>query len=95
MEQLRSALERMDHSLQAGPWLVGEMFTLADVSILPTVVRIEDLELTYLWDDLPTIQDWYTRIQARPSFAAAYYPGTRDFHAFSGLETSASRPSAS
>jgi glutathione S-transferase len=81
-EQLRSAIQRMDRSLRDGPWLVGAMFTLADVSILPTIVRLEDLGLTDLWSDLPRVADWYARIQARPSFALAYYQGTRQLGPF-------------
>ena len=77
LEKLRATFERAEKSLSAGPWLCGEMFTLADVSLTPSIVRMVDLDLTHLWADLPRFSDWFRRIQARPSFAIAYYPGTR------------------
>jgi glutathione S-transferase len=77
LEQLRQTLERMEDSLKGGDWLVGDEFTLADISVMPTVVRMEDLGLARLWSDLPRVADWYARLQARPSFATTYYEGTR------------------
>ena len=59
------------------PWLIGEQFTLADISVMPTIVRMEDLGLAKMWSDLPRVTDWYKRLQARPTFATTYYEGTR------------------
>ena len=76
-EKLRLTLERMDRALANGPWVCGEMFTLADISLTPTLVRMEDLGMAAMWDDLPRVADWYARIQARPSFATAFAPPSR------------------
>lgn len=78
LEKLRQTLERMEKALAAGPWLVGDQYTLADVSITPTIVRMEDLGLGNMWGDLPAVTGWYRRIQARPNFSTAYMPGSRD-----------------
>jgi glutathione S-transferase len=78
LEQLRRTLLRMDRSLHDGLWLAGEMFTLADISVTPTIVRMEDLGLDHLWCDLPAISRWYEKVQSRPSFPAAFMPGSRD-----------------
>jgi glutathione S-transferase len=77
LEQLRQTLERMEESLKEGDWLIGDEFSLADISVMPTVVRMEDLGLARLWSDLPRVTDWYERLQARPAFATTYYEGTR------------------
>jgi glutathione S-transferase len=77
LDKLGQTLRRMELSLQDGDWLVGNQYTLADVSITPTIVRMEDLELTYMWDELPRVKDWYARIRARPNFDVAYVPGAR------------------
>jgi glutathione S-transferase len=77
LERLRDALARMERSLSAGPWLLGELFTLADLSLVPTVVRLDDLALSHLWSDLPRVGDWYARVRSLPSFATAYYEGSR------------------
>jgi len=72
LERLRQTLERMERSLAQTQWLAHDMFTLADTSIMPTIVRMEDLGLAHFWADLPRVSDWYARLQARPSFAATY-----------------------
>jgi glutathione S-transferase len=77
LERLRQTLERMERALGDGPWIVGQQLTIADLALVPTVVRLEDLKLERLWADLPRVADWYARIQARPSFAKTYYPGSR------------------
>jgi len=77
IEKLGQTLQRMEASLANGPWLIGEMFTLADVSLIPTLVRMEDLELDTMWKDLPRVTSWFRRIQDRPSFAVAYYAEAR------------------
>ena len=82
LDDLRATLERMDRALRDGPFICGEMFTLADISLTPTIVRMEDLSLTHMWADLPRISDWYGRIQSRPSFAAAYAPPARNIFAY-------------
>jgi len=78
LDRLNQSLQRMEASLADGPWLVGEQFTLADVSIMPTVVRLEDLGLAHLWSDKPRVADWFKRLQARPAFSVTYMPGSRD-----------------
>jgi glutathione S-transferase len=76
-EKLRLTLLRMDAALADGPFVCGEMYTLADVSLTPTIVRMEDLGMTPMWDDLPLVAGWYERIQARPAFAVAFAAPSR------------------
>jgi glutathione S-transferase len=80
LADLRQTLERMNAALLNHPWVCGDMFTLADISLTPTIVRMEDLHLEHLWSDLPKIADWFERIQHRPSFAQAYEFPARDIH---------------
>ena len=77
IERLRDTIARMDRSLANGAWLIGEQFTLADVSLIPTLVRMSDIGLGELWEDRPLVASWYARAQARPSFAKTFYPGSR------------------
>lgn len=77
LERLRQTVERMQNSLCESEWLANDAFTLADVSIMPTIVRMDDLGLSHLWSDLPRVKDWYARIQKRASFAATYPPAAR------------------
>lgn len=58
-----------------GPWLLGDMFTLADVNMIPYMWRIEFLGLIGVWmDGRPRVAEWWARAKARPS-AAACIPG--------------------
>lgn len=77
LEKLRQAVERMEGSLKDGPWLVGTQFTLADVSMIPNIVRLADLGLERLWGDSPRVAEWFGRARQRPSFDKAYYAGSR------------------
>jgi glutathione S-transferase len=78
LQQLSAACERMHAALDRGPWLLGQQFTLADVLAAPTIDRMRDLDLAYLWEEkYPRVSEWYNRLQARPAFAATYYAGTR------------------
>ena len=77
LDQLDLTIRRIDEALAKGPWLMGEDYTLADIVVTPTIDRLDDLGLAYMWDAHPRVGDWYRRIKARPSYAAAYYPGTR------------------
>ena len=78
LRRLRQTLERMEAALEKTEWLANDRFTLADISVMPSIVRMEDLSLAHMWADLPRVTDWYERLQARPAFAITYYPGTRD-----------------
>ncbi len=76
--QLRATVERMEEALICeGPWLVGTQFTIADICVAPLFERMEELSLADMWDDAPAVTDWFARIRARPSFAEAFYPGSR------------------
>ena len=64
--------------MPAGPWIMGEAYTLADVVVAPLFDRMADLGFAHLWEsDYPRFTDWFARIQARPAFHAAFYPGSR------------------
>jgi glutathione S-transferase len=77
IERLRETVARMDRAMASGPWIIGEQFTLADIALVPTLVRMSDIGLADAWADKPRVADWLARIQARPSFAKTFYPGSR------------------
>ncbi len=79
LEQLSETCGRMNAALdKGGPWLMGEQFTLADVLVMPTIDRMNDLGLSNIWEgQYPHVSEWYERLQQRPAFKATYYPGSR------------------
>src|SRR5215207_5058189 len=76
--RLRRSYERMDDSIKesGGPWLCGKAITLADVSVMPAIVRMADLGRESDWADLPRVAKWYELIRAQPAFKPTYYPGS-------------------
>lgn len=66
-------LSWMDQSLQSGAYLAGDSFTNADCAVIPYIVRLELLKLTGMWDHYRSIEDWWTRMRARPSVKAAIF----------------------
>lgn len=78
LDKLKACLVRVAQTLADGrTFLLGEYFTLADIVLTPSVIRMEDLELSYLWDDIPEVSRWLRVIKARPSFDIAYMPEAR------------------
>jgi len=77
LARLRRAYERMDAEIEAsgGPWLLGKNLTLADVAVMPALVRMDDLGIAD-WQDLPRIVTWFDNIRAHPSFKPTYYQGS-------------------
>ena len=59
-----------------GPWLMGKHITLADVAVMPALVRMADLGLDTMWQDLPRVQRWFEEIRAHPAFKPTYYFGS-------------------
>lgn len=78
LERLQKCLMRVaDRFADGRPFLLGDGYSIADIVLVPTVVRMQDLRLDYLWDKLPQISGWFDRVQARASFNVAYMPGSR------------------
>jgi glutathione S-transferase len=66
-------LSWMDQSLQTGPYLVGDSFSNADCAVIPYILRLDLLKLRGMWDRYPAVDDWWTRMRARPSVKAAIF----------------------
>ena len=55
----------------------GREISLADVSVMPVIVRLADLPAgERLWQDKPAIARWLENIRAHPAYAKTYYHGT-------------------
>ena len=66
-------LDKMEESLACHAWLVGDTYSLADISVVPFVKRIDEEiapdEITA--KRRPKVAAWWAAIQARPAFAVA------------------------
>ena len=54
---------------------LGKKITLADVAVMPALVRMDDLGMAD-WQDLPRVVTWFDAIRAQPAFAPTFYPGS-------------------
>lgn len=78
IDQLTLTCSRIQKAIEKGPWLAGEMYTLADVVAAPLIDRVADLGMSDLWvDEFPLVEDWLQRIKARPAYSKAMYHGSR------------------
>jgi glutathione S-transferase len=77
LKRLRRTYERMDAEIEksGGPWLLGKDITLADISVMPALVRMHDLNMAE-WQDLPRVVAWFDNIRAQAAFKPTYYPGS-------------------
>lgn len=77
LDRLERAVVRMDEWLQAGggPWLMGGRLSLADVAVMPVIVRMDDINLHGAWDARPAVARWLDAIRAHPAYAPTYYHG--------------------
>jgi glutathione S-transferase len=78
LDRLARTLVRMEDSISAGggPWLLGPRITLADVAVMPAIVRMADLGLDTMWKDKPAIARWFDEIRAHKAFKPTYYFGS-------------------
>lgn len=70
--------ERMEDLIQqgGGPWLMGQSPTLADIALMPAIVRMDDLGLAHMWKNRPAVARWFDAIRAHPAYRPTYYFGS-------------------
>ena len=53
-------------------WLLGDGYTLADISITPFIARLYYLALLEVWlEERPCATAWWERAKSRPSYEVA------------------------
>jgi len=65
-------LADMENSLGEAPWLAGEEFSLADIGYAPYILRLQDLQLQFLWDKRPHIPAWFEQVGKRRGYKEAF-----------------------
>lgn len=81
-EELNAALrvlidmcDRIGAGVERGGWIVGEAFSLADIAASPYVRRLVEIAPDEVLEKRPAVADWWTRLTARPAYAAAQMHG--------------------
>lgn len=69
--KVRVSIQRMEAGLQ-GPWMLGQQFTLADVSLFSMLIGMPDRFADIVNPkDSPRVIEWYARMTERPGVKAA------------------------
>jgi glutathione S-transferase len=69
--KVRVSIQRMEAGLQ-GPWMLGQQFTLADVSLFSMLIGMPDRFADIVNSkDSPRVIDWYARMTERAGVKAA------------------------
>lgn len=78
VDRLARGLKRMNDAIAAhgGIWMLGDQLTLADIAIMPVVVRMDDIGMGAMWDDMPAVGRWLRGLQSHPAFTETYYFGS-------------------
>ncbi len=94
LARLRRTYERMEAEIakSGGPWLLGKDMTLADVAVMPALVRMDDLGMAQQWQDLARVVTWFDNIRAQPAFKPTYYHGSLLSERFPHLREKAAPP---
>lgn len=69
VEELKTAIAKLDTRLSSTPFLVGGEFTLADIAYVPWIIRAPSRAGIDL-DKSPNVYRWLGRLSKRPSIAA-------------------------
>lgn len=73
------ALDRLERRLSEAPWLAGATYSLADIAGAPFIDRLEELNLSGLWQSKPSLADWIRRTKARPAYKRAIPDNSQRF----------------
>jgi len=71
LARMEKMIADMETALTTYSWLAGDSYSLADAGFTPYVNRLEQLQLSPMWEDCPRVTDWYARVRARPSYETA------------------------
>jgi glutathione S-transferase len=70
----------MENSLRDGDYLAGERVSLADIAVIPYILRLDLIRLSKMWQDKPGIAEWYARMRQRPAVAKALLAPMTEAH---------------
>lgn len=77
-ERLESCLVRVEGAIAAGgPYILGVQMTIADIVLLPTIVRMLDIGMAEKWGRCAGVGRWLDLMMKHDAFKGAYPPGSR------------------
>jgi glutathione S-transferase len=86
-QTMKTALTKLERRLNEAPWLGGPTYSLADIAAAPFIDRLEELNLSGLWEGKSALADWIVRTKARPAYQLAVPDNSQRFAAAYRRET--------
>lgn len=71
VQRYRKLLQDMEIALAGRDWLAGETYSLADIGLIPYLLRLEHLGLAGMWSEQASVTAWYENVRQRPSYQSA------------------------
>jgi glutathione S-transferase len=71
LSKFKRLFQDLNTRLTDHEWLAGDSYSIADMSLVVYMRRMESFMMAPLWQDLTALSDWYTRIAARPAYRRA------------------------
>lgn len=66
----KTTIDAMETRLQESDWLAADFLTLADIAMLPYVLRLEQLGLQWFWRQDGHVANWLSRYKQRATFSS-------------------------
>ena len=57
---------RVDDAIKVGLYLASDTYSLADVAVIPYILRLELLRLSPIWDGRRNVAAWWERVARDP-----------------------------
>lgn len=76
-DRLYGRIEVLEEALRQSPYLVGDHFTQADLSVFPRVRMYPFVQLPIRPARYPRVAEWMHRLEQRPSFAQSLFASER------------------
>ena len=61
----------MNDQLSETPWLSGEDYSIADISLVVYLTRMSSFQMAPLWQDFSYLQSWFEKIKGRDAYKKA------------------------
>jgi glutathione S-transferase len=81
VEHHEKLLSWIEDATKAGPYLAGDSYSLADIAVIPYMLRLELLRLSPMWDRRAGVTTWWQRLRQRPSTEEAIFSRMTDAEA--------------
>ena len=71
--EFKSLFTEMNSYLSTHDWLAGDSYSLADISFVVYLHRLDSFMMRPLLKNMKYLDDWYDRIKSRPAYKRAIY----------------------